>query len=73
MLLDPVLQQFCNAVDFDAVTQTCAAPYWAVANGGIPPLSIGDATLIAGATWALWAAAWILRPIVMSMLPRGHS
>jgi hypothetical protein len=58
------LQQFCNAADFDAVAQTCAAPFWAVAYGGLPPLSVGDALLIASATWALWALAWTIKPLV---------
>lgn len=57
------LQMFCNAADFNAAAQTCAAPYWAVAYGGIPPLSPEDALLIASATWGLWGLAWILRPI----------
>lgn len=65
--MSQTLQQFCNAADFDAVTQTCAAPYWAVAYGGFPPLSVGDALLIASATWALWALAWTVRPILKTL------
>ncbi len=66
----PILQQFCSAADFDAATQTCAAPYWAVAYGGVPPLSIADASLIAAATLGLWALAWLLRPFVKAMRVR---
>lgn len=62
------MQQFCNAADYTAATQTCASPYWAVAYGGVPPLSVEDALLIAGATMALWATAWILRPLVQTLL-----
>jgi hypothetical protein len=65
------MQQFCNAADFDAATQTCAAPYWAVAYGGLPPLSVEDALLIAGATWALWAVAWLIRPFAKTLLRRS--
>lgn len=72
-MVGPVMQQFCNAADFDAVAQVCSAPYWAVAYGGVPPLSIEDALLIASATWGLWATAWILRPIAQSLLQRSHT
>ena len=65
------LQQFCNAADFDAATQTCSAPYWAHAFGGVPPLSIEDAMLIAGATWGVWALAWILRPLARTLRLRA--
>lgn len=61
------LQQFCAAANFDAATQTCSAPYWAVAYGGVPPLSVEDALLIGGATWGLWAVAWIMRPLVKTL------
>ena len=64
------MQQFCDAANYSAETQTCAAPYWATAYGGVPPLSVDDAVLIAGATYALWATAWILRPLVHSLLRR---
>lgn len=70
MAASVVMQQFCNAADFDAVTQTCAAPYWAVAYGGLPPLSVEAALAIGSATWALWALAWILRPFVKALLVR---
>lgn len=65
------LQQFCNEADFDQVTQTCSAPYWAHAFGGVPPLTVEDAMLIATATWSIWAVAWILRPIVRSLRNRS--
>jgi len=65
------LQQFCNEADFDSVTQTCSAPYWAHAFGGVPPLPVDDAFLIAAATWALWGLAWILRPIVKTLRQRA--
>lgn len=66
-----VLQQFCDASHYDAATNTCSAPYWAVAYGGVPPLSVEDALLIAGAIWGLWALAWILRPLAQALRPRG--
>lgn len=65
------LQQFCESANFDTATQTCSAPYWAHAFGGVPPLSIEDAMLIGSATWGLWALAWILRPIVRTMRQRS--
>lgn len=63
----PTMQQFCESVNFDAVTQTCSAPYWAIAYGGVPPLSTGDAILIASASWGLWALAWISRPLAKAI------
>lgn len=66
------MQQFCDAANYVAETNTCTAPYWAVAYGGVPPLSVDDALLIASATWALWAAAWIVRPFIKTLL-RGNS
>lgn len=62
------LQQFCAAADFDAATQTCTSPFWAVAYGGVPPLSVEDALLLAGATMGLWATAWVVRPVIQSLL-----
>lgn len=65
------LQQFCDQANFDPELQTCSAPYWAYAFGGVPPLSVEDALLIASATWGLWAVAWIIRPLARSLRLRS--
>lgn len=56
-----VLVQACREADFDAATQTCAAPVWVVQNGGLPELSIADAQQIAVAIATVWAVAFALR------------
>lgn len=56
-----VLVQACRDADFDAATQTCAAPVWVVQNGGLPELSIAEAEQIAVAIATLWAVAFAVR------------
>jgi len=66
-----VMQQFCNADDYDAGTQTCSAPYWGVAYGGLPPMTIEDATLVGGLIFSLWCTAWLIRPWFAALRPRN--
>ena len=57
------LVQYCEDTDFNATTQTCAAPYWGPASTGFPALSISDAQAIASAMCPAWGTAWIFRRI----------
>jgi hypothetical protein len=34
-----------------------------------PPISYGDAWMIAAAVWSLWATAWLARPFFRAMRP----
>lgn len=58
---DPVLVMHCLAADFDAATQTCAAPFWSVASSFPPPMSIEDALLISAAIGGLWGLGHMIR------------
>ena len=42
----PALVQACLEADFNAATQTCAAPFWTYAPTSIPVLTIADAQQI---------------------------
>jgi hypothetical protein len=57
------LVQSCMPDDFDAATQTCAAPTWMVYEGAWPPLSMEDAQLIGGKIALLLVVAWSLKKL----------
>lgn len=58
---EPVLVQACRVADFNATTQTCAAPFWTYAPTSIPTLSIADAQQIGMAIAYLLAVAFVCR------------
>ncbi len=58
---DPVLVMQCLAQNFDAMTQTCAAPFWSVAPSFPPPMSIEDALLISCGIGTLWGIGHMIR------------
>ena len=51
----------CNEADFDAATQTCAAPYYSYPETPVPTLSIADAQAIGMEIALLFAIAWTFR------------
>lgn len=51
----------CDESDYDAITGTCAAPYFAESSGW--ELSISDAQAIGWAIAWLWAVAWGIRQL----------
>ena len=57
----PALVQACLEADFNAATQTCAAPFWTYAPTSIPVLTIADAQQIGAAMAYLFAVAFVLR------------
>lgn len=56
-----VLVQSCLESDYDAATQTCAAPMWNPQESAYPTLSIADAQEIGMSIALLLAIAWGLR------------
>lgn len=60
-MIDPVLVMQCLAQDFDAMTQTCSAPFWSVASSFPPPMSIEDALLISAGIGTLWGIGHMIR------------
>lgn len=54
----------CNSADYDAVAQTCAAPYYAEVPSPIPELSFEDGLLIAGAVGSVWTLGLIARVLI---------
>lgn len=57
----PALVLHCRETDFDAATQTCAAPFWSYPDTIIPTLSIADAQTLAMSIAYLLAIAWAFR------------
>lgn len=52
----------CNLPDYDSVTGSCAAPYWATESGGfLPPLPVSDALTLTSALIGLCAIAYGLK------------
>lgn len=58
------LVQTCNAVDYDAATGGCAAPYYAEAPSFVPLLSAGDGFQIAFAIVGCWTVGLVGRLII---------
>ena len=55
------LVQECNDADFDAASQTCAAPQWVDDWGVLPPLSITDSQSIGTAIVLCWVVGFTWR------------
>lgn len=53
--------QSCADADFNASTQTCAAPIWTPETSALPTMTISDAQQIGMAAALLWATAWGIR------------
>lgn len=51
----------CNAADYDAVTQTCASPFYGPAPTTFPTMTITDAQEIGMAMALLLVTAWCIR------------
>lgn len=60
-MIEPTLVMHCLAADFNAATQTCAAPFWSVASSFPPPMSIEDALQISTGIAALWGLGHMIR------------
>lgn len=58
---ETVLALYCKASDFDAATQTCAAPFYGVKEGLLPSLSVEEGVVIAGGIIATWALGFICK------------
>lgn len=60
-MASPVLVQKCLEADYDAVTGTCAAPFWEAVTDSVATLSLADAQTIGWHLALLWATAWCFR------------
>ena len=49
----------CREADYNAATQTCAAPFYSYPESVLPTLSIADAQEIGFAFALLWATAFV--------------
>lgn len=58
---DPVMVMHCLAQDFNAATQTCAAPFWSVASSFPPPMDVPEALAISCAIGSLWGLGHMIR------------
>lgn len=56
-----VLVMHCLAADFNAATQTCAAPFWSVASSFPPPMDVTESLLICAAIGSLWGLGHMIR------------
>jgi hypothetical protein len=63
MSTEPLLVLTCKASDFNATTQTCAAPFYSQQAEALPSMSIDDAQQIGMAIALLWAVAWGIRAL----------
>lgn len=70
-MTDTVLAQYCKTADFDAVTGTCAAPFWGPYSTVIPPLPIEDAWPIAACIAAIWAVGFVIKRARKTGLEEG--
>jgi hypothetical protein len=63
--------QSCAEADFNAATQTCAAPIWTPEASALPTMSIADAQQIGMAIALLWAVAWGIRMVKRTLNELG--
>ena len=61
MYLEPLMVLTCKASDFDAVTHTCAAPFYSEQVTSLPTMTVEDAQAIGLAVALLWATAYVFR------------
>lgn len=54
----------CDSSDYDASTQTCAAPYYAEVQTSFPQLSFEEGVLLAGAIGSVWTLGLIARVLI---------
>lgn len=54
----------CSADDFDASTQTCAAPFYTYPPSFLPYMSLADGLLIGGSIVGVWALGAVFRVLV---------
>lgn len=59
----PVARKYMACVEFDQVTEECAAVVWVDPPAVVPRLSAEQGTLIAGFIGAVWVACLVLGPI----------
>ena len=57
------LVQLCMPADFNAATQTCAAPFFGPVPSAFPVLSIADAQTIGLSIALLWGVAYAIRMV----------
>lgn len=53
----------CDAANVDPSTLACSAPSWVPQPQFIPSLSAADGSLIGGAIFVVWAAAYMARAL----------
>lgn len=53
----------CPDGQYDAATETCAAPVWIETNPAWPELTASDAATISIAVIACWAIAWAWKEV----------
>lgn len=56
-----LLTVYCKAVDFDALTGQCAAPFFGPTQGWLPNLSAAEGIEISGAILGAWAIGFVIK------------
>ncbi|MCC8363257.1 hypothetical protein LK996_09235 [Lysobacter sp. A6] len=68
-----VLVYACKTEDFDASTQTCAAPFWTYPPSAFPELTVEEGFQLACAIVGVWTIGLIARLTIRAGQPGRYS